>query len=71
MRNVSTVIKGFGEGRAMDIIFDACRANPDRQERTVRLFTVTFKAFGNCEHLAEVRDGFGIVATAIVDQFDN
>lgn len=60
------------EGRATDVILDAARANPDREPRVVRGYTVTFGIFTNGrEYLASVRAEDGTcVATAVVDEFD-
>lgn len=58
------------EGKAVDAIFNACRANPDRRDTD----TVLFQRATNGEWQAVLLDRpneFGvIIATAIVDEFD-
>lgn len=60
------------EGQAMNLIFDACSANPKREGRDVGSYTVKFKqcAF-SVEHEATVYDANGFVqAHAFVDETD-
>lgn len=54
------------EGKAMELILDACRANERRENRQVQGHTVTFMGSE-----AVLRDPEGIVvALAYVDNFD-
>ena len=55
------------EARAMDAIFDACRANETRQPKN----GVTFRLLVNGNHEAALRDASGVVvALAEVDPLD-
>lgn len=55
------------EGKAMEAIFNACRANPEREPKGNVTFRVTI--YG---HEAALRDANGVVvALADVDQYDN
>lgn len=68
MRNLTYLQEKISEGKAMEAIFDACRANKDR----VKTKNVSFRlmAWGG-EYEATLRDETGIVvAIAIVDEFD-
>ena len=54
------------EGKAMQAIFNACRANESRQPKGNVTFTATIHG-----HEAALRDSEGVViALADVDQFD-
>ena len=65
MRDLTTL--NISEGKAMEAIFNACRANEAREPKG----NVTFKRFWSGEHEAALRDADGVVvAIAIVDQFD-
>jgi hypothetical protein len=55
------------EGKAMEAIFNACRANEARQPKG----NVTFLLMANGNHEAALRDSDGVVvALAEVDKFD-
>jgi inactivated superfamily I helicase len=55
------------EARAIDAIFDACRANETREPKK----GVTFRLLVNGMHEAALRDADGVViAIAHVDRFD-
>jgi inactivated superfamily I helicase len=55
------------EGRAMNAIFDACRANEKREPKN----GVTFNLLVNGNHEAALRDADGVVvALAEVDALD-
>lgn len=59
--------KKANKGIATDAIFNACRANPTRENQG----RVSFRLIANGEHEATLRDAKGVVITiAIVDQFD-
>ena len=60
------------EGVAMNMIFDACRANEKRRDfHTEDGHVVTFTYKENDEHLAIVKDSSGtVVALAYVDSTD-
>lgn len=66
MYNIQTA--GITEGKAVELILNACRANENREDR----MNVTFNWFA-CGHLYEAtlrnEEGF-VVAIACVDQFD-
>lgn len=66
MRELQTL--NISEGKAMEAIFNACRANAKREDKGA----VSFRVWGfNSEHEATLRDANGVVvAIAIVDQFD-
>lgn len=71
MRNLRVNPKHITDGQAMNLIFDACRGNDDRDNYQTESFDVGFKQYGGNEHLCEVKAKDGSwVATAIVDQFD-
>lgn len=56
------------EGKATEAIFNACRANPQRNAKGA----VTFRLMANGNHEAALRDNDGVViAIAHVDEFDN
>lgn len=68
MRNLTRMTEKICEGDAIDCIFNACRANTDRQDKNGVSFTQLIN--GN-EYQAVLRDATGIViAIAIVDEFD-
>lgn len=71
MHNVQHSAK-ITEDKAMNLIFDAARANEDREPCGVREgYAVSFTAFGNGTYEAALRDPTGeVVALAIVDSFD-
>ena len=55
------------EGKAMDAIFNACRANEKREPTG----NVTFLLMANGDHQATLRNSdLTVIAVAIVDQFD-
>lgn len=71
MQNVQTSAK-ITEGKATDFIFDACRANEDRNNwKNAEGYAVTFKRCADGTHEAALRDPCGeVVALANVDSFD-
>lgn len=71
MQNVKTSVK-ITEGKATDLIFDACRANEARNEwKNAEGYAVTFKLCADGMHEAALRNPSGeVVALANVDEFD-
>lgn len=61
----------ISKGTVTTVIFDACRANTNREPREVAGFRVTFNQLANGEHEAVMRDTEGtVVGLAHVDKFD-
>ena len=62
---------GITESRAMDLIFDACRSNTNRNDwKNAEGFTVKFTKVAGA-WAAVLRDKFGgFAASAKVDEFD-
>lgn len=63
----------ISESAATEVIFTACRANEQRQAKTVAGWEVSFIELLNGRHLAYVRapnKAHTLVATAVVDCFD-
>lgn len=60
------------EAKATELIFDACRANPDRTPwANTEGYAVNFRPLSKGEYGAYVTNPFGfVVALAIVDEFD-
>lgn len=71
MLNLETLKLNITESTAMNLIFDACRANEARAPRTVGAYTVYFGLRADGTHNAYMRNAKGVlVATAQVDKFD-
>jgi hypothetical protein len=65
MRNIETF--GITESKAIDLIFNACRANEVREPKG----NVSFLLMANGDHEATLRNAQGmVVAFATVDKFD-
>lgn len=59
------------EGQITNVVFDACRANEDRNERNINGFNVRFNLKANGEYQVTVRNAeVVVVAFANVDEFD-
>ena len=71
MQNVQTSAK-ISEGKATDLIFNACRANEARADwKNAEGYAVSFKLRADGTHEAALRDPSGeVVALANVDSFD-
>lgn len=66
MQNI-TILAGANEGKATNLIFDACRANKHR----INKGDVTFSPLANGNHEAVLRNEEGrVIALAEVDKFD-
>ena len=72
MQNVEFTAAKITEGKAENLIFDACRANEDRADwKNAEGYAVTFKLCADGTHEAALRDASGeVVALANVDSFD-
>jgi len=70
MRNVETT--QISEGKATGLIFDACRANEDRNDwKNAEGYAVSFRLRTDGDYEAALRNPEGIVvALAVVDKFD-
>ena len=71
MLNLETHKLNITESTAMNLIFDACRANERREPRNVGDYRVTFGLRADGTHDVIMRNAKGVVvATAVVDEFD-
>lgn len=72
MQNVQVTAE-ISEGKATDLIFNACRANETRADwKNAEGYAVSFRLNADGTHEAALRNPEGVVVgLAVVDSFDN